>query len=42
VPNSVHTRPGVKNSEENSENRSKKIKKIKKDFSGIGFSQNGM
>ena len=38
VQNSVHTRPGQENSEENS----KKIQKIIKPFLGISFSQNRM
>ena len=38
VPNSVHTRPGQKNSEKNS----KKIKKIKKPIPDIMFSHYGM
>ena len=38
APNSVHTRSGQENSEQNS----KKKQKIKKPLSGIIFSQNGM
>ena len=38
VPNSVRTRPG----QENSENNTKKIQKINKPLSGIISSQNGM
>ena len=38
VPNSVHTRPGQKNSKKNS----KKIQKIKKPLSDVIFSQKGM
>ena len=38
APNSVHTRPGQENSEQNS----KKKQKIKKPLSSIIFSQNGM
>ena len=38
VPNSIHTRPG----QENSENNSKKFQKIKKPLSSIIFNQNGM
>ena len=38
LPNSVQTRLG----QENSENNSKKIEKIKKPFSDIIFGQNGM
>ena len=38
VPNSVHTRPGLENSEKNNE----KIQKIIKPLSGIIFSQKGM
>ena len=37
-PNSVHTRPGLENSEKNK----KRNQKIKKPLSGISFSQNGM
>ena len=37
LPNSVHTRPGIENSKENS----KKVQKIKKLNSGIISIQNG-